>query len=183
MKPMRSLPLFAVLVSTVLSARAAEPVPVTVDASQKGAPISPFIYGQFIEHLGRCIQGGIWAEMLDDRKFFYDAGSPDSPWKPIGDAGAVRMEAKEAFVNGHSPQIAASFSGNGISQSGLGLVKGKDYPGRIWLAAEGAPTVELRLVWGDGEQARQVVRFQNPSKDFGKHEFRFTSQADTETAA
>ncbi|MDR3109011.1 MAG: hypothetical protein LBU65_04900, partial [Planctomycetaceae bacterium] len=41
---------------------------VKIDASQSGEMISPFIYGQFIEHLGRCINGGgIWAEMLEDR--------------------------------------------------------------------------------------------------------------------
>ncbi|NLX25033.1 MAG: alpha-N-arabinofuranosidase, partial [Lentisphaerae bacterium] len=37
---------------------------ITLNLSQTGEPIEPFIYGQFIEHLGRCIYGGIWAEML-----------------------------------------------------------------------------------------------------------------------
>ena len=36
--------------------------------------MSKYIYGQFIEHLGRCIYGGIWAEMLEDRKFFHAVG-------------------------------------------------------------------------------------------------------------
>ncbi len=44
---------------------------IVIDATQKGQPISKYIYGQFIEHLGRCIYGGIWAEMLEDRKFYY----------------------------------------------------------------------------------------------------------------
>ncbi|MBN2311637.1 MAG: carbohydrate binding domain-containing protein, partial [Candidatus Hydrogenedentes bacterium] len=35
-----------------------------IDAGAAGHPISPYVYGQFIEHLGRCIYGGIWAEML-----------------------------------------------------------------------------------------------------------------------
>jgi hypothetical protein len=43
------------------------PVEITIDASKTGAPINPHIYGQFIEHMGRCIYGGIWAEMLEDR--------------------------------------------------------------------------------------------------------------------
>lgn len=47
------------------------PGPVTVDVTKEREPISPYIYGQFIEHLGRCIYGGIWAEMLEDRKFYY----------------------------------------------------------------------------------------------------------------
>ena len=44
---------------------------VALDAAVTGAPISPYIYGMFIEHQGRCIYGGIWAEMVEDRKFFY----------------------------------------------------------------------------------------------------------------
>jgi hypothetical protein len=47
------------------------PLTVSLDAAVTGEPISPYVYGQFIEHQGRCIYGGIWAEMLRDRKFFY----------------------------------------------------------------------------------------------------------------
>ena len=43
-----------------------------------------YIYGQFIEHLGRCIYGGIWAEMLEDRKFWYAPGTRESAWKISG---------------------------------------------------------------------------------------------------
>src|SRR3954465_5594930 len=38
----------------------AAPERVAIDAAAVGAPISPLIYGQFIEHLGRCIYGGLW---------------------------------------------------------------------------------------------------------------------------
>ena len=60
----------AVLSSSLMSAPA-RPLHVQLDAAKTGAPISPYIYGQFIEHLGRCIYGGIWAEMLEDRKFYF----------------------------------------------------------------------------------------------------------------
>ena len=55
----------------LLSAERLEPEPSPSMRPQKGHPISKYIYGQFIEHLGRCIYGGIWAEMLEDRKFYY----------------------------------------------------------------------------------------------------------------
>ncbi|MCJ7588109.1 MAG: hypothetical protein MUQ00_09460, partial [Candidatus Aminicenantes bacterium] len=74
----------------LLSVRALKPE-ATIDVSLTSAPVSPLIYGQFIEHLGRCIYQGIWAEMLEDRKFFYAVGSQDSPWKAVGDAANVRM--------------------------------------------------------------------------------------------
>jgi alpha-N-arabinofuranosidase len=40
---------------------------VVIDTEKTGEPMSKYIYGQFIEHLGRCIYRGIWAEMLEDR--------------------------------------------------------------------------------------------------------------------
>jgi alpha-L-arabinofuranosidase len=53
---------------------------ITVDASQTGAPISKYIYGQFIEHLGRCVYGGLWAEMLEDRKFYFPVPASGDIW-------------------------------------------------------------------------------------------------------
>src|SRR3954453_17092834 len=59
------------------------PITLTIDASKAGPPINPFIYGQFIEHLGRCIYGGIWAEMLEDRKFFYPITDDYRPYRDL----------------------------------------------------------------------------------------------------
>ena len=59
-------------------------VPLAIDAGKTREPFSKYVYGQFIEHLGRCIYGGIWAEMLEDRKFFDPVGSKQSPWKASG---------------------------------------------------------------------------------------------------
>ena len=79
----------AVLAGFCESATAAQTLVVTIDAGKTGEPISKFVYGQFIEHLGRCIYGGIWAEMLEDRKFYVAVGGKDSPWKPIGPPSAT----------------------------------------------------------------------------------------------
>ncbi|MEJ2740520.1 MAG: hypothetical protein P8105_11980 [Dehalococcoidia bacterium] len=143
---------------------------VTIDAGKTNEPISPYIYGQFIEHLGRSIYGGIWAEMLEDRKFYYDI-TPNykpyvpskaipaeaefqvigaSPWQIIGSADSVTMIKEDPFVGEHSPLIK---SGSGIRQLDLGMVKGKDYTGNIYLRArEGNPSVTVSLVWGNNQQ-------------------------------
>ena len=91
---------------------------VSIDTTRTREPISKYIYGQFIEHWGRSIYGGIWSEMLEDRKFFYPVtgeapawsmftpgpgthegeGHPyellmRSPWMIIGEKGSVTMMA------------------------------------------------------------------------------------------
>ena len=76
---------------------------IAIDAAKVGQPISKYVYGQFIEHLGRCIYGGIWAEMLEDRKFYYAVGDKESPWKSL-DESPVAMVREDAFVGEQTPQ-------------------------------------------------------------------------------
>src|SRR5512139_3577557 len=109
---------------------------VTVDVAKTRAPMSKYIYGQFIEHLGRCIYGGIWAEMLEDRKFFYAVSDAASPWKPVGGTASVSMNTTAPFVGAHTPDIALPGDGapRGIEQGELGLTAGKKYVGYVILA-------------------------------------------------
>ncbi|MBM3290216.1 MAG: alpha-N-arabinofuranosidase, partial [Candidatus Hydrogenedentes bacterium] len=152
---------------------------VTIDAAQTGAPISKYIYGQFIEHLGRCIYGGIWAEMIEDRKFFYAVDAKESPWKSAG--APVDMVTENAFVGEHTPRIPA---GGGVVQTGPGLVKGKEYEGRIVVAGSG--TVTVNLVWGDGKRDRDTVAIELKSDTSGRHyntyPLRFRAGASTDRA-
>ncbi len=56
---------------------------VAIGAEKTADPISKYIYGQFIEHVGRTIYGGLWSGMLKDRKF-YRAPGDSSSWKVSG---------------------------------------------------------------------------------------------------
>jgi alpha-N-arabinofuranosidase len=169
---------------------------VTLQMKHLGSPINPFIYGQFIEHLGRCIYGGIWAEMLEDRKFYFpitadykpyrqltDTRFPvvgASPWEIIGSAEAVTMVKKDPFVGKHTPQIR---SGAGLRQRDLGVVEGKDYVGYIWLAApESTASVDVTLVWGEKENARKIIHIDGIKRKYRKHPLRFASGAGMDKA-
>ena len=152
---------------------------ITVDAAKKGEPLSKYVYGQFIEHLGRCIYGGIWAEMLEDRKFYYGVGEKESPWMAIG---KVAMSNKKPFVGKQDPVVALpGGKPAGIVQDALGLVAGKEYVGRIWLSgtSDAAP-VEVRLIWGDGKSDCQVIRIGDLSSEFAKTPLKFTAQKSTD---
>ena len=175
---------------------------VTIDAGEMGEPISKYIYGQFIEHLGRCIYGGIWAEMLEDRKFYfpitanYDPyrGSRNiskdnpfaivgaSPWQIIGPADSVTMVKEDSFVGEHTPEIKVAWGGNpsGIRQNALGLVKGKSYTGYIAFAGSGDPKVQVSLVWGTGRNDRKSISLSKPKSKYTKKKFRFKAGATTD---
>ncbi len=156
---------------------------IRIDMARKGEPISPFIYGQFIEHLGRCIYGGIWAEMLEDRKFWHAVGDRASPWRMIGGEGTVVMSKDKPFVGQHTPEIKPSDDATprGMVHGGLGLMAGKDYVGRIWLAGGGtAGPVKVSLIWGDAPSDRQTITIDKLTGEYQKHLLKFTSKARTD---
>jgi len=168
----------------LISARALKPQ-VTIDTAKMLAPMSKYIYGQFIEHLGRCIYQGIWAEMLEDRKFFYAVDTPDSVWKSTGDPHSVWMNPVIAYAGAHAVEVRLKGNGQpgGIFQGDLALIKGKPYAGRIVLTADpGALPVEVSLVWGDGADERQTVNLEDMSNDYRTFPLFFTAGASTEKA-
>ena len=176
---------------------AAESVAVTIDAGKSAEPISKFIYGQFIEHLGRCIYGGIWAEMLEDRKFYFPVtaeydpyrgtrnvseGSPfavvgASPWQITGSPESVTMVGQDSFVGEHTPLVQP---GSGIRQLDLGLVKNKKYAGYVYLKPQQQSTnVIISLIWGDKPGDRESTQLLVVGNRHGKYAFELTAGADT----
>ncbi|MFC1543729.1 alpha-L-arabinofuranosidase C-terminal domain-containing protein [Gemmatimonadota bacterium] len=155
----------------------------TIQASLTGEPISPYIYGQFIEHLGRCIYGGIWAEMLEDRKFFYAPGGEDSPWRVMGDTTRLVMDTRSPYVGEQTPVLvpAGDASTTGLSQGDLGLRAGMRYEGRIALRGEtGSGPVTVALIWGEEPGERDVISIDRIPPDWEKIPLRFTSGASTD---
>ena len=58
-----------------------------IDASKTGVPISKYVYGQFLEHIGGIVNNGVWAEMLDDRKFYQTITAHPPAEPPAGPTG------------------------------------------------------------------------------------------------
>jgi alpha-N-arabinofuranosidase len=155
---------------------------VTIDSEKAGAPVSKYIYGQFIEHLGRCIYQGIWAEMLEDRKFYWPVGEGESPWKAVGDAGRVGMDTAKPFTGGQTPRVVLNGkAAGGLGQDGLALVAGKEYQGRVVLAGDaGAAPVLVSLVWGEGPEGKQTAEVKELGRDYAAYPVTFRAGASTE---
>jgi alpha-N-arabinofuranosidase len=71
----------------------AERISVNIDAGTTAPPISPYLYGQFIEHIGDLINRSLWAEMLDDRKFYDEINSKPSAGSSRGGRGTEPVAA------------------------------------------------------------------------------------------
>lgn len=176
--------ILAVLLGLTLPASAQTPL--KIDAEKRGEPISPLIYGQFIEHLGRCIDGGIWAEMLADRKFFHAVGDNESPWKPFNlkDIEIV-MDKETPFVGEHSPKIVLGeddFMGS-IMQRDWRMQKDRKYVGYIWLKCGGEikdVRIMLDMFMRNGVGLFEMISIPVREGDYYREAFEFTAPRDAE---
>jgi alpha-N-arabinofuranosidase len=172
----------------------------TIHADSTHAPISPYLYGMFLEHIGPIVNHGLWAEMLDDRKFYYPIvatelppppqprpgrrGMPAaSPWTAIGPLAAVHMDSGHAFVGAHSPRITLDAAEpRGIRQAGLAVVRGKSYVGRVVLAADSGAQATVTLVWGASPADRQTDTIAVLSGHYVTYPLSFTAGTDATDA-
>jgi len=167
-------------------------VTVSIDASKTGAPISPYLYGQFIEHIGDLVNRSVWAEMLDDRKFYYPItsnpgeqrpvrGRRANRWMPIGPDSSVTMDGDRPWVGDHSPRLTlAGAESRGIRQSGLALRKGKAYAGRVVLSGSPGAKVAVSLVWGSGPGERQSLSLPAVSAGYTTYPLKFVAEGNTD---
>jgi len=185
-----------VILCAVQDARS-QSVVANIDAGKTRSPISRYVYGQFVEHIGGIINNGLWAEMLDDRKFFNSIPTPVAPsgngprfgrarlrlWTVVGPVNMVVMDTRHPFVGKHSPRIALDRAeARGIEQAGIGIVGGKAYSGRVILAGGPEAKVTVSLIWGSGSTERQTIKINRLGADYKKFAFRFEAPISTDNA-
>ncbi len=190
--------IFAALALGAQTQTPGQAVTATIDASKTGPPISPYVYGQFLEHAGSLVYSSLWSEMLDDRKFYYDVmlkpkvepnpgrrGGPPgrrniSPgrWNPIGPADSVLMDTTNPFVGDHTPLvILAGDEPRGIRQTDVNFVKDTKYEGHIVLAGDAHTKVSINIVWGTNADAVcQTIALGRLHKDYRKFSFSFKAE-------
>jgi len=145
-----AMPSYAVTAASIKS---------TIDTTQKFPPISPYIYGGFIEHIGNLINHSLWSEVFDDRKFYYGVQAAEDAfptdrraamayirkWTAVGPLDAIALDQANAYVGKHSPSITLSDSPRGIAQSRLAFKGGKRYTGTIVVSADQETEVSITL--------------------------------------
>jgi len=196
--PTSPLFLLALLGLSMVSVAQTRTVNVAIDASKTGAPISKYLYGQFLEHGGNIVNEGVWAEMLEDRKFYYPVTPkpPEQPavpawrrrgpqryWMPVGGDNVVTMDTRDPYTGDHTPLVKlSSTEAHGVRQGGLAVRKGKAYTGRIVLAGSPGAAVKVTLIWGKDPADRQTLVLRPASSVYRKFPLRFQAQADSEDA-
>jgi alpha-N-arabinofuranosidase len=174
------------------------PLAVTVDIQQASDPVSKYVFGSFIEHIGTLIYRSMWAELLDDRKFYFPITStdPQTPrqqsgnpmrqqlhkWRPVGSDDVVVMDRDQPFVGEQSPKIRLDAeTPHGIRQGGFSVASGKRYTGRVYLRGTPGTKVTVTLSWGSSGGDKQVSSFK-VKEDYKKFSLDFSPKADSNDA-
>jgi alpha-N-arabinofuranosidase len=195
----KRLTLLAAVLFPIIAAAQTKPIQVNIDASKTGAPISKYIFGQFLEHAGNLVNESVWAEVLEDRKFYYPVTSKareeppplpgrrprplQRPWMPIGGDEFVTMDTHHPFTGDHTPLVKLDAKApHGFAQSGVAVRKGMAYTGRIVLAGSPGAAVKITLVWGNGESDRQTVTIPALGTAYRNFPLRFEAKGDSDDA-
>jgi alpha-L-arabinofuranosidase len=124
--------LLALAASALSAASAAEPrTAITVQAGAPGKAISPDLVGIFFEDLNYAADGGLYAELVQNRSFEY-AATEQPTWGPLTGWEFIRRGGGEGFLwvdssdpihpnNPHCALILVKSAGEGVGLSNAGF--------------------------------------------------------------
>ncbi|GAA2647570.1 alpha-L-arabinofuranosidase C-terminal domain-containing protein [Streptomyces vastus] len=138
---------------------------ITVDPKTKGAKIDDTMYGVFFEDINRAADGGLYAELVQNRSFEYSTAdhasyTPLTSWATTGTAKAVNDDGR---LNERNRTYLTLDGGSSVTNSGyntgISVEKGKVYNFSVWARADQASALTVTLADADGAlaEARRVT--------------------------
>lgn len=138
---------------------------INVDPTAKGAKIDDTMYGVFFEDINRAADGGLYAELVQNRSFEYSTAdnrnyTPLTAWAVDGSAQVVNDAGRLNERNRNYLSLgAASAVTNAGYNTGVRVEEGKTYDFSVWARADAGTTLTITLKDADGTlaEARQVA--------------------------
>ncbi|MFF3930784.1 alpha-L-arabinofuranosidase C-terminal domain-containing protein [Streptomyces hirsutus] len=152
---------------------------ITVDPHAEGAAIGDRMYGVFFEDINRAADGGLYAELVQNRSFEYstaDNGSytPLTSWTAGGTAEVRNDSGRLNERNRAYLSLAAGSSvTNAGYNTGIRVEQGKRYDFSVWARAESGSTLTVTLKDAAGSLAN--VRRAAVRGDWARYEATFTA--------
>ncbi|MCL8012652.1 alpha-L-arabinofuranosidase C-terminal domain-containing protein [Streptomyces sp. AS02] len=132
---------------------------ITVDPTAKGAKIDDTMYGVFFEDINRAADGGLYAELVQNRSFEYSTDdnrsyTPLTSWTVEGTGQVVNDAGRLNERNRNYLSLAAgSAVTNAGYNTGIHVEAGKKYDFSVWSRAEGGSALTVTLQDADGTLA------------------------------
>ncbi|MFE9997751.1 alpha-L-arabinofuranosidase C-terminal domain-containing protein [Streptomyces avermitilis] len=152
---------------------------IAVDPKGSGAKIDDTMYGVFFEDINRAADGGLYAELVQNRSFEYATAdntsyTPLTSWNTSGTADVVsdggRLNARNRSYLALGGDSSVTNSGY---NTGIAVESGKVYDFSVWARADQADTLSVTLHDTDGDLAR--ARRVTVRGGWAKYTARFTA--------
>ncbi|MEU1042094.1 alpha-L-arabinofuranosidase C-terminal domain-containing protein [Streptomyces sp. NPDC005551] len=133
---------------------------ITVDPKGSGAKIDDTMYGVFFEDINRAADGGLYAELVQNRSFEYSTAdnasyTPLTSWdtsgtaRVVNDGGRLNARNRSYLTLGGDSSVT-----NSGYNTGIRVERGKVYDFSVRARAEAATSLTLTLHDADGTLAR-----------------------------
>ncbi|WP_020117648.1 alpha-L-arabinofuranosidase C-terminal domain-containing protein [Streptomyces canus] len=132
---------------------------ITVDPAAKGAKIDDTMYGVFFEDINRAADGGLYAELVQNRSFEYASAdnssyTPLTSWTVDGTAQVLNDDGRLNERNRNYLSLAAGSSvTNAGYNTGIHVDEGKKYDFSVWARADAGAALTISLQDADGTLA------------------------------
>jgi alpha-L-arabinofuranosidase len=132
---------------------------ITVDPTAQGAKIDDTMYGVFFEDINRAADGGLYAELVQNRSFEYSTAdnasyTPLTSWSVEGTAQALNDEGR---LNDRNRTYLSVTAGSAVTNAGYNtgvhVAEGRKYDFSVWARATGGTTLTVGLQDADGTLA------------------------------
>ncbi|BCM93649.1 extracellular exo-alpha-L-arabinofuranosidase [Abditibacteriota bacterium] len=97
----------------------AGPATLTLDLAQAGVTVSPTLYGLMTEEINHSYDGGLYAELIQNRSFKDDTTTP-LHWSPVQGTSAIALDESQPINEAltTSLKLTATVAGDGIANDG-----------------------------------------------------------------
>ncbi|NEC87257.1 alpha-L-arabinofuranosidase C-terminal domain-containing protein [Streptomyces sp. SID12501] len=152
---------------------------ITVDPAAKGAKIDDTMYGVFFEDINRAADGGLYAELVQNRSFEYSTAdnrsyTPLTSWAVSGTATTPNDDGR---LNARNRTYLSLGAGSSVTNSGyntgIRVESGKKYDLSVWARADQATALTVSLADAEGSLAE--VRQVAVKGGWAKYRARFTA--------
>ncbi|MFI6563344.1 alpha-L-arabinofuranosidase C-terminal domain-containing protein [Streptomyces sp. NPDC050534] len=132
---------------------------INVDPTAKGAKIDDTMYGVFFEDINRAADGGLYAELVQNRSFEYSTAdntsyTPLTAWTVDGTAQVVDDDGRLNARNRNYLSLGAGSAVTNIGyNTGFRVEQGKAYDFSVWARAASGTTLTVSLGDADGTLA------------------------------
>lgn len=151
--------MWQLLLCMPLSVLAAEPFQVTIDGDAEGIRFSPVMHGVFFEDINYAADGGLYAELVQNRSF--EHRDHRYAWKPMGEGVSTEIATEEPLHSNNPTycQVVVETADTGIANSGFDgfdLEQGAKYRGSLHVRGESGGKVWMVLRGANGQEVAKA---------------------------